>query len=401
MILDMFTPKRVYLDYAAATPLAKGALKAMRPWLTGSGYGNPSAIHKEGVAARVAVEEARLSLARTLGIRTNEIIFTGSGTEANNLAIAGSVHNFASTSDLSQSEVITTAIEHPSVTKVLQSLQQQGLTVHHTKLDDSGIIDTNYLQTLLNKNTTLVTFSYANSEVGVIQPVRRISRLVRKYNQAHGTSIKIHVDGAQAPLWLSCDVHALGVDMLSLDAGKCFGPKGVGILAKLAATEIKPVQFGGGQEAGLRAGTENVAGIIGAAVALQTAQADYKQCSTKVAAVRDAAIIHILKEIPNAVLNGTTGTDRLANNINISIPGLDTEFATVVLDKQGFAVSTKSACAGAGGGASTVVTAITGDPTRAASTLRISLGPDTKLSDLKRLAKVLKEHLEKMHDILT
>jgi cysteine desulfurase len=185
-------------------------------------------------------------------------------------------------------------------------------------------------------------------------------------------------------------------DLLSLDVGKCNGPKGVGMLVRSRRATVAPALFGGGQESGLRPGTENTAGVVGASVALELAQKDFKNRAEKVAKVRDAGIEHLLAEIPSAILNGPTGAERLANNINISIPELDTEFATVVLDKHGFAVSTKSACAGAGGGESKVVATISGDPARATSTLRISLSPETTFQNLRDLANVLKTHIEKM-----
>jgi len=226
----------------------------------------------------------------------------------------------------------------------------------------------------------------------------------------------LHIDAAQAPLWVSCQFSSVGADLLTLDAGKCCGPKGVGVLVRKNGVELAPTIHGGGQENGLRPGTENVAGIVGAAVALEWAQGGWRARATHARTIRDQAIAHILSEIPTAVLNGPPNPevrppgkektprsdlgekydDRVANNINISIPGLDTEFATVVLDKHGFAVSTKSACNGAGGGASAVVLATTGDISRATSTLRITLGLDTTLAQLKSLTAMLKVHVEQM-----
>ena len=242
----------------------------------------------------------------------------------------------------------------------------------------------------------LFSVAYANSEIGVAQKVHAIKKTLDAAEKKFGTKIMFHLDAAQAPLWLSCRFDALHADLLALDVGKCNGPKGVGVLVRSRRAIVKSTLFGGGQESGLRPGTENVAGMVGASVALQEAQKDFKTRAEKVAKVRDAGIEHLLKEIPSALLNGPTGDGRLANNINISIPGLDTEFATVVLDKYGFAVSTKSACAGAGGGESMVVQTISSDPARSTSTLRFSLSPETTLQNLKDLTKVLKSHVEKM-----
>lgn len=388
--------KRVYLDWAAASPLLPEAKAAMEPWLT-SEWGNAGAIHQEGARAKAAVEESREVVARALGVRPPEIFFTGSGTEANNLAIYGLLRQITESGrDFSDCEVITTKLEHPSVLEPMMHLEQYGLVIKFANVGEDGLIKLDHLKQLLNSKTVLVSFAYANSEIGTVQPVKRISRVVRKSNQQHNTNIKIHLDAAQAPLWLSCDVHQLGVDLMTLDGGKCCGPKGVGILVKLSATELKPIILGGGQESGLRAATENVAGIVGTSVAIVEAQKEWSKRSQRTSEVRDEAIENILKEITEAVLNGPTGDDRVANNINISIPGIDTEFATVVLDKHGFAVSTKSACSGAGGGESAVVSEITSDPARASSTLRVTLGPGTTLQNLKDLTKILKAHVEQM-----
>lgn len=368
----------------------------MQPWLK-SNFGNPSAIHQEGAKAKRAIEDARLQCARTMGIRPNEIFFTGSGTEANNLAIYGYIRSLVEADDeFSDIEIITTKLEHPSVTNVLNHLEDYGVTVHKVPVTEEGLIDVNKLKELLNKKTKLVTVALVNSEIGTIQPLKKITRLVKKFNHENGTKVKVHTDAAQAPLWLSCDLHRLGVDMMTLDAGKFCGPKGVGIFAKLASTPVKGVILGGGQEEGLRGGTENVAGIVGCAGAFVEAQKNYQKVSEIVSRVRDEGIKILLDSDERVVVNGSQGENRVANNINISLPGIDTEYLAVWLDKKGFAVSTKSACSGAGGGESAVVKEISDDPARASSTLRLTLGPDTKIKDIKTLAKEIKNHLTLM-----
>ena len=389
-------PKRVYLDYAAATPLLPEAKAAMLPYL-GEFYANPSAIHTEGQMARAAVEEARSTIARTFEIRPEFMTFTSGGTEANNLAIRGAVMAARkSGQDLSELEVITTMIEHPATLKTVEALERRGVTVHYVPVDEIGQIAIADLEKTLSKKTVLVSVSYANSEIGTVQKLHAIKKAIRNAEQTFGTKILLHVDAAQAPLWLNCQFDSMKADLVSFDASKCHGPKGVGVLLRTPRTALVPVTYGGGQEDGLRPGTENVAGLVGAAVAFKDAQGKWKERAEAVSKVRDQGIQLLGNEIPTLILNGPVGDQRQANNINVSIPGLDTEFATVVLDKHGFAVSTKSACAGAGGGESTVVLEISGDSKRASSTLRISLGPRTKLSDLKRLTAVLKEHMEKM-----
>jgi cysteine desulfurase len=392
----MFKKPRAYLDYAAATPLSKRAFSAMKPFLTES-FANASAIHKEGVEARRAVEEARSRVAQALQVRPEFVAFTSGGTESNNLSILGTIeHLLAQGRTFSDMEVVTTQIEHPSVMNTMRALERRGVVVKYAPVDRYGVVLLTVLQELLSDKTVLFSVAYANSEIGVVQHVHALRKTLSEAEKKFGTKIMFHLDAAQAPLWLSCKFDTLGADLLALDVGKCNGPKGMGVLVRSRRAVLAPTLFGGGQETGLRPGTENVAGMVGASVALKEAQKNFKTRAEKVATVRDAGIAYLLQEIPEAILNGPTGEARLSNNINISIPGLDTEFATVVLDKYGFAVSTKSACAGAGGGESVVVKAISSDPARATSTLRISLSPETTLQNLKNLSKVLKTHINKM-----
>lgn len=400
IMLEKFLNKRVYLDYAAATPLLPSARRAMLPFLENN-FGNPSAIHTEGQVAKQAVNSAREEIARTFQVRPEYVILTSGGTESNNLAIRGLLMHIKQTEkkELTDLEIITCRTEHPATLKIVEALARRGVGVQYVQVNKEGLVDLEDLQTLLNEKTTLVTIAIANSEIGVIQKVHAIRKILDEAERKYDKHIYLHLDAAQAPLWLHCQFDSLKADLVSFDAGKCNGPKGVGLLLRSKRTVLKPVVYGGGQEDGLRPGTENVASIVGASIAFAAAQAGYKERLVKVSAVRDAGIAHIQSEIPTALLNGPEGSQRLANNINISIPGLDTEFATVVLDKHGFAVSTKSACAGAGGGESSVVREISGDSARAASTLRISLSPETTVSDLKRFTKVLKNHIEKMKSV--
>lgn len=389
-------PKRVYLDYAAATPLLSTAKAAMLPYLT-ENFANPSAIYAEGQAARSAVDAARAKIAQTFQIRPEFVTFTSGGTEANNLAIRGAVMAAKkSGQDLSALEVITLKTEHPATLRTVEALAQRGVSVAYAPVDNTGLIKFEEFSELLSNKTVLVTIAYANSEIGVVQKLHTIRKVIRQAEEKFGTTILLHVDAAQAPLWLNCQFEALKADLVSFDASKCNGPKGVGVLLRSRRTELAPVTYGGGQEDGLRPGTENVAGVVGAAEAFAAAQTNWKERAAIVSGVRDVAIEYFLKEVPQAVLNGPTGDQRQANNINISIPGLDTEFATVVLDKHGFAVSTKSACSGAGGGESAVVREISGDPARAAATLRISLAPDTAVSVLEEMVQILKTHTDRM-----
>ncbi|OGG66209.1 hypothetical protein A2Z56_00730 [Candidatus Kaiserbacteria bacterium RIFCSPHIGHO2_12_45_16] len=394
--------RRIYLDTAAATPLRKEVRAAMLPYLE-TEFGNPSAIHAEGIAARSAVESSRQKVATTLGIRPEGVLFTSGGTESNNLAILGRLKYLARKEGIAYSdmEVITTRIEHPSIMSLVPVIEATGVTVRFVEVDGEGKITVAALEKVLSPKTVLVTFAYANSEVGVVQNVSRLVRTVRQFEKTHthGRRIVIHIDAAQAPLWLPCSLTPLGVDMMSLDVGKCNGPKGVGMLVLRGNVPLLPILYGGGQEQGLRPGTENVANIVGAATALTLAQADYQERAASVSKLRDSFIDLLTEALPEVLLNGPQGEERLANNINISLPKLDTEYAVVYLDAQGIAASTKSACAGAGGGESTVVSTMTGNSERAKSTIRLSLSTDTTLADAKYVVEILLRFKAKMNEL--
>lgn len=393
------SPRRIYLDTAAATPLIPAARVAMQPWLTTS-YGNASAIHEEGKAARRAVEAAREKIARVLELKSVHVIMTGSGTESNNLAILGYLKKLNQTGRAyADMEVLTTPIEHPSIMTLIPELESLGVVVKQIPVTDVGRITKAALMSVLSPKTALVTFAYGNSEVGVVQPVHQLVRLIREYEKVHGTHVQIHLDAAQAPNYLPIAFPQLGIDSMALDAGKCGGPKGIGILGLRERERITSISYGGGQEGGLRPGTENVPGIVGAAAAIQEAQAGQVKRATSVAAVRDAGLRYIAERLPQAILNGPTGAERLANNINISLPGFDTEYAVVWLDTHGVAASTKSACAGAGSGKSHVVFALTGDEARASSTIRLSLGEATTLRELKKAIDILAAYCTKMQGL--
>lgn len=388
--------KRVYLDWAAATPVSVAALQAMQSYFAES-FGNPSSIHKEGQISRLAVETAREQVARAVQVRPEFVTFTGGGTEGNNMVILGAIDFlFSQGRAYNSMEIITTHIEHPSIIKAVEHLKILGVGIRYVQVDKDGRIELTHLKEIISEKTVMVSCAYANSEIGTVQAVHGVRKVIREAEGKFSSNILFHLDAAQAPLWLSCQFDAVGVDFLVLDAAKCCGPKGVGILIRSHRAKINQVIFGGGQEQGLRSGTENVPGIVGSGVALMEAQSSWRERAESVSKIRDEGIKMLLTKIPNAVLNGAQGENRLANNINISIPGLDTEYAAVMLDSKGFAVSTKSACAGAGVGESLVVKTISSDPARATSTLRFSLGVDTTIEDLERLTEVLVEHIQTM-----
>jgi len=399
MICAMNTSARVYLDYAAATPLLPAAFMAMKPYLEGD-FGNPSAIHAEGAIARQAVEKAREEIALAVQVRPEYVTFTGGGTEGNNLGIFGVIESARKAGKNYQDiEVITTKIEHPSIGVAMNRLEELGVVVRYVDVDETGKVSLEHLKELLSTRTVLVSVAYANSEIGTIQPLHALKKALTQAENTHDTQIMLLVDGAQAPLWLSCLSSTVGADILVLDFAKCNGPKGVGAIIRSRRVNLSAIVHGGGQESGLRPGTENVPGIVGASVAFVEAQKHYKERAQTTSTVRDEGMQILLETVSGLVINGPVGGERLANNINVSIPELDTEFAAVVLDSKGFAVSTKSACAGAGGGASIVVRETTHDPARATSTLRFSLSPQTTVTDILNLAQVLKAYVEQMKNL--
>lgn len=382
---------RVYLDYAAATPV-RAEVQAVIVEHVAATYGNASAIHQEGQQAKAVLEAARKHVAETAKIRPEGVIFTGSGTESNNLAIIGVIEALHQAGRAySDMEIVSTKIEHPSVLATLSALEHKGVQVLYANLTETGLIDQEQFKQQLSPQTVLCTFAYANSEVGVVQPLRALSRIIKAYSKKEGTSIVFHTDAAQAPLWLSCTLEALGVDMLSLDAGKCYGPKGVGILLTRGKVSLTAVLFGGSQEAGLRPATENVPSIAGAAEAFALAQAEYTVQAERITKLRNEAIA-TLSTLEGVVVNGDE-IERIANNINISLLGYDSEFAVVSLDAVGIACSTRSACAGADGGGSSVVRAIYNDEARAQSTIRFTLGLKTTATDLARIKPALQDFM--------
>jgi cysteine desulfurase len=384
-------PARIYLDHAAATPLLPEVIAVMQA-TEAVHFANPSAIHAEGVAVRRVIDGARAKLARVLGVREPCIVFTGSGTESNNLAILGAL--YARHKDgvaYAEMEIITTAIEHPSVKETVAFAASLGVVVRTAPVDERGHIVRADFETLLSTRTVLVTFAYVNSEIGVVQEVGRFARAVRAFEREHGTAILVHLDAAQAPLWLPCNLPQLQIDLMSLDASKCGGPKGVGVVAMRHGVRLASVMFGGPQEGGLRPATENVVGIVGAVEALVVAQADYKERSLRVRQLRDR-FMEALLQIEGLVINGDREA-RVANNVNVSVSGIDSEFAVVCLDVAGVACSTKSACSGAGGGGSTVVKAISGDAARATSTIRFTLGERTTWAELETTVSALTAHV--------
>lgn len=388
---------RIHLDYASATPVCDEVYAAMEPYIRGM-WVNPSALYAEGVALRTVIENSRERLARTLNVRPRDITFTSGGTEANNLALIGVIEaQHKEGRAYADMEIIATRLEHPSIMETLSYLEGRGVVITYVPVDAEGLIDIRVLETLLHTKTVLVTFAYVNSEIGVVQDVKKITRMVRKWNEVHGVRVLVHTDASQAPLWLPCALDMLGVDMMTLDAGKCYGPKGVGVLVHRQWVEIVSIAHGGGQEAGLRSGTESLPLIVGCVTALVRAQAGWQSRSVKAAALRDRLIALLTTAIPSAMLNGSL-TARVANNVNISILGLDTEYAVIWLDAKGIAASTRSACGAQGSTGSSVVRAMTHDEARATATLRFTLGEATTEKELIAATRILADFVSRIQN---
>jgi cysteine desulfurase len=373
-------------------------MRAMMPFFSEQ-FANAGAIHAQGQEAKSALTKAREEIASVLRVRPAGVIFTGSGTESNNIALLGCIaHHKSEGREYSQMEVVTSAIEHASILSVCSHLESLGVKVHYLVPDTEGIVSTSSLESSLTPNTVAVALGYVNSEIGVVQPITKLARVVRAKEKEFGTQVLVHVDAAQAPLWLPCALDALLCDTLSLDAGKCYGPKGVGVLAMTHNTKLAPTLFGGGQETGLRAGTENIALIVGAVASITIAQKHYKERVEKVAALRDG-FFKLLLGIDGVVVNGSR-TARVANNVHISIPGVESEFAVVTLSRDGIDAATKSACGGAKGEGSSVVRTLFSDSARALSTIRFTLGEETTLAELSQTVALLSTHVEKTKAVL-
>lgn len=392
---DTQSRSRIYLDYAAATPVRKEVQEAMHPYLS-QFWGNASSIHIEGVKARAAVDASRTTIARLLKIRPREVVFTGSGTESNNLALIGYIEQLhAEGRAYGDMEVVSTRIEHPSIFDTLKHLEERGVTVRYVPLDVEGRIMFDEFEKLFTMRTVLVTVAYVNSEIGVVQDIKRITRMVRAWNAEHNVTVRVHTDASQAPLWLPCGFDTLGVDLMTLDAGKCYGPKGVGVLGLRHGVSIKPILFGGGQENGLRSGTENTALIVGCARALAYAQETWQSRSEEIASLRERMFTAIETHIPEACINGSR-TYRVANNVHISLPNFDMEYGVIWLDSHGVSASTRSACGSVTEQGSYVVREITNDEARAQATIRFTLGEETKNEEILIAVGKLQEYVSIM-----
>lgn len=371
---------RIYLDNAATTPVRPEVVDAMVP-LLGGGY-NPSSLHAEGRAARAAVDAARETVARVLGATPREIVFTGSGSESNVLAIVGAARARAVASHPSESHrarpghVVTTAIEHHAALRAAEMLEGDGWRVTRLPVDRDGLVHPDAFAAALTPETVLASVMLANNETGTIEPVARLAAVARE------RGVLFHTDAVQAAGWLPLDVEALGVDLLSLSAHKIHGPKGVGALYVRRGTPLVPLIVGGGQEHGLRAGTENLAGIAGFAAALALAEAERPTAAPRVAALRDRLETGIRATVQDALVNGA-GAPRLPALLSVAFAGAPSDALLIRLDLDGIAASAGSACAAGSIEPSHVVAAL-GVPERfRGGVIRFSLSRATTEAEIE------------------
>ena len=376
--------RRIYLDYAATTPTHPLVLKAMLPWFT-DGFGNPSSIHSFGQEAKGAIEEAREKVAQLIGARSNEIVFTGSGTEADNFAIKG----VAYAKEHEGKHIITTAIEHHAVIETCKFLEKRGFKVTYLSVDRDGLVDLGEIKKAITDETILISVMHANNEIGTIEPIQEIARITKD------REICFHTDAVQTVGHLPVDVDELKVDLVSISAHKFCGPKGVGALYIRKGTKIVPFMHGGEQEHGRRASTQNVPGIVGFGKACQLAQQEMGQEKERLETLRDKLINGILNRIDHVHLNGHP-TQRLPNNVNISLEFVEGESILLNLDLVGIAASTGSACSSSVLEASHVLLALGLPHQSAHSSLRLSLGQETTEKDVDYVLEKLPQIVNKL-----
>ena len=384
-----FWQKRIYADAAAAMPLSPRVQREMTRLL--ALYGNPSALHAEAVAAKKELDSARERVAASIGAHADEIFFVSGGTEANNLAIFGTLKKLLRVGE--RVHAITSAIEHASVLEPLSALMDDGLELTILPIDEGGLVSYKALREALREDTVFVSIQMINSEVGTIQNIHELAKEVRHARKEREDNLPIyfHTDASQAPLWLPLRVDALGVDLMTLDAQKMYGPKGAGVLFARRGVQMEPLIYGGGQEAGLRSGTENVMMAGACAAALEDAQRGVELRAEEIARIRDFLFEEIKKVLPDVRLNGIGGKLRVANNLNISIPRLNGDMATVALSAEGIAVSTRSACDADDESPSHVLAALGLSPQQAKNSIRITLLPSATRGEARRIAKTLAE----------
>lgn len=383
---------KAYLDYAATTPIKKEVFKAMEPYFKAD-FGNPSSIHSFGQKAREGIDKARNSVAGFLGAIPSEIIFTSGATESINLAILGLISNFQK----EKPHIITSQFEHHAVLHTCEYIEAQSLAeVTYLKPNKDGLILKGQVEKAIRLNTRLVTIMYVNNEIGTIQPIREIGKMIEKLNEIRSKKIYFHTDAVQAIGYLNSKVQYLHVDLLSFSGHKIYAPKGIGGLYVKKGTPLLARIYGGGQELGLRPGTENVAGIVGLSSAIEIL--DPEKENKNISILRNYFIKRVLKEIPEAYLNGSR-SERSPNNANIYFKYIEGESIVLSLDLEGVACSTGSACTSSELKHSHVIMSVYNDEFRAAGSIRFSFGDGLSKKELDYAVDKLKEVVERLRKI--
>jgi len=368
---------RIYLDYAATTPVDPEVLRAMELYLRDA-FGNPSSIHSFGKEAKLAVEEARRKVAALIGAREEEVIFTSGGTEANNMVLWG----FTIARVKKGGHIVTSSIEHPSILETCRFLQSLGIDVTYVRVDRYGMVDPDEVRRAITPRTFLISIMHANNEVGTIQPIKEIAKVAKE------AGIPFHTDAVQTVGHIPVNVDDLGVDLLSFSAHKMYGPKGIGGLYVREGILLLPFLRGGGQERGLRSGTENVPGIVGLGKAAELAMRNLTEEMSRLQSLRDRFIKEVLTRIPGAHLNGHP-TQRLPGNAHFSFDGVEGEALVINLDLEGVAVSSGAACHSRHLEPSHVLLAMGMDRSQALGAVRFSFGRWTREEHIEEVIEIL------------
>jgi len=382
---------RIYLDHAATTPVDPRVVEAMLPYWT-QYWGNPSSIYEEAQEARKGLDDARRTVAEILGAKPQEVIFTGGGSEADNLAVRGAAMALRRRGD----HIITSQIEHHAVLHTVQQLEREGFRATYLPVDGDGFVDLDALDRAVDERTTVVSVMLANNEVGTIQPIDEIVRIVK----ARNPRTVVHTDAVQAAGALDLTVARLGVDMLSLAAHKVYGPKGVGALYLRGRTPLQPLILGGSQEKDRRAGTENVAGAVGFATALRFAYDEFDARNAHSRALRDRLLAEIPARIPYTRVNGPLDpARRISNNASVCFQFVEGEAVLLSLDMNGIAASSGSACTSGSLEPSHVLTAMGIPAEIARSSLRLTVGRDNTAEQIDYVLDALPRIVERLRSL--
>ncbi len=387
--------KEIYLDYSSTTPVDKKVIDKMMPYFR-KNYGNPSSIHNLGHKSLLAIDKARNQVADFLNCKQDEIIFTGSATEANNIAILGFIEKIRK--ERKNIHVITSKIEHDAVLEPIKNLEKRReISATFISVGKKGIISLNEFKKSIKKETSLVSIMYANNEIGTIQPIKEIGEIIKEENKKRSDNNKIffHTDSVQAINYLNCKVDYLGVDFLVFSGHKIYGPKGIGALYIKRKSPVASITYGGGQEKGLRSGTENVSAIVGLGEAVKMVSENENK---RILALRDKIVEEVLKKIKGSKVNGCL-ENRLPNNINFSFKGAEGESIIMALDQKGIMTSTGSACSAKNLEPSHVLLATGISREEAHCSLRVSLGRYTKKEDIDYFLNVLPDIIKRLKKI--